>query len=74
VSRIRHCIDAYNAHRAPGAEAMTQRRLAELAGVNEVTVHRHITGQTSMSLQQAISYARVLGCRVEDLASEPHAA
>lgn len=46
---------------------MTQRRLASLAGVAEQTVHRHATGKTEMSLSQALAYARVLRCRVEDL-------
>ena len=65
---IRQRILEYNAYQlAPGELLMTQRRLAQLVGVNEVTVHRHVTGQTSMSLAQAVAYARVLKCRVEDL-------
>ena len=51
---------------------MTQRSLAESAGVNEVTVHRHIVGQTSMSLEQAMAYAKALGCQVEDLVNHNH--
>ncbi len=48
---IRQQILEYNAHRRePGEPLMTQRRLAELVGVNEVTVHRHATRQTTINL------------------------
>jgi len=68
---IQRLILEYNrSHIQPGEPPMTQRRLAELAGVAEATVSRHVNGATTMSLAQAIAYARVLKCRVEDLYSE----
>jgi len=67
--RLRAQIDEYNwTRRVRGEPEMTQRRLADLTGVNEVTVHRHATEQTGMSLLQALAYAQALRCRPEDLA------
>lgn len=71
MTRLLALIHDYNRrHRSPGEPPMTQRRLAELAGVAETTVHRHATGKTEMSISQAMAYARVLKCRVEDLYEE----
>ena len=72
---LAHLIDEYNRQQRAYAEPiMTQRRLAGLTGMNEATIHRHVTGKTSLSLEQALAYARVLNCNVEDLVSaEPEA-
>ena len=68
MTRLAQLIDEYNrTRREAGEPVMTQRRLAELAGVTEATVSRHANGETAMSLAQAVAYARVFGCRVEDL-------
>ena len=69
---LSHLIDEYNrTQRALGEPTMTQRRLAGLTGLNEATVHRHVHGKTSLDLEQALAYARVLKCTVEDLIREP---
>lgn len=71
VNRLSGLIDDYNrTRREAGEPVMTQRRLAELAGVTEATVSRHANGETAMSLAQAVAYARVFGCRVEDLVDD----
>lgn len=71
MTRLPDLIEAYNrTHLQPGEPPMTQRRLAELAGVAEATVSRHVNGATTMSLPQAVAYARALKCRVEELYEE----
>jgi DNA-binding XRE family transcriptional regulator len=72
MSPIREQICRYNlGHLVPGEPPMTQRRLAGLTGMAETTVHRHATGKTSISLEQALAYARALKCSLEDLVKEP---
>lgn len=73
MARLREQIDEYNrCRRELGEPLVTQRSLAHLAGVHEVTVLRHVAGTTAMSLDQAIAYARVLRCSLEDLAEADH--
>lgn len=71
MTRLAEAIGNYNEHRlGPGEPLMDVRRLAEVSGVHERTVYRHFGGETSMSLSQAVAYARALGCSVEQLYDE----
>ena len=72
MTRLAELIDEYNRiRREAGEPVMTQRRLAELAGVAEASVSRHANAVTTMSLPQAVAYARALKCRVDDLMADP---
>jgi hypothetical protein len=71
VTRLVELVDEYNrTRREAGEPVMTQRRLAELTGVAEATVSRHVNRVTSMDVQTALAYARILGCTVEDLVED----
>ena len=75
MTRLAEAMDLYNAEELePGEPSMSIRRLAEVSGVAERTVYRHYRGETTMSLPQAIAYARALKCRVEELYAEPEPA
>ena len=39
-----------------------KKDLATLAGVNEATLYRHLSGETEISRDIAVKYAKVLGC------------
>ncbi len=61
-------IDEYNrTKRERGEPVMTQRRLAELAGVRPETVSRHVQGHFDIAPDTLAAYRRVL--RVEDEAA-----
>jgi transcriptional regulator with XRE-family HTH domain len=67
-------MDEYNrTKRQKGEPVMTQRRLAELTGVAEATVSRHVNGRTGVDLTQAAAYAKALGVPIEALIEEPAA-
>jgi len=70
VTRLEEIIEAYNVQREAGEPPLTVRRLADVAEIPERTVYRHARGETAMSLDQALAYARVLKCRVEELADD----
>ena len=70
MTRLAELIEAYNTRLDPGEPPLTQRRLAEMADLNEATVSRHANGVTSIDLRQAVAYARALGCSVEQLYDE----
>ena len=68
MNRLTQVIAEYNETKLePGEPAMTQRRLAELTGVHELTVHRHATRKTAIDLDQAVAYARVLKVEIIEL-------
>lgn len=71
--RLTHLIDQYNrTKRGISEPLMTQRRLANITGLNEATVHRHVTGKTSLDLEQALAYSHALQCTVEELVGADH--
>lgn len=71
MTRLAEIVDTYNETiLEPREPPMTVRRLAKLSGIPERTVYRHYNGLTSMSLSQAVAYARALNCRVEELHAE----
>jgi plasmid maintenance system antidote protein VapI len=70
MTRLAALIDERNSRLGPGEPALTQRRLAEMVGLNEATVSRHVNGVTTIDLPQAIAYARALGCSVESLSDD----
>ena len=71
MTGLLRAMDLYNeTQRQSGEPTMTIRRLARISGVPERTVYRHTRGDTTMSLQQALSYARALQCNPEDLVSD----
>ncbi len=68
MNRLSELITEYNAAKLqPGEPPMTQRRLAELVGLNESTVSRHVNGTTVIDLPQAAAYARALRVSIEEL-------
>ena len=48
-----------------------QKKLAQELGVAEETVSRHLNGKTSMSIEQAKEYERILGVTAESLLINP---
>ena len=48
-----------------------QKKLAAELGVAEETVSRHLNGKTSMSIDQAKEYERILGVTAESLLINP---
>ena len=70
-TRLAELIGEYNEDHPE--TPMTQVRLGGLVGQSPMTVHRHITGKTAMTLLQAAAYAKALGVKVEELvpAGEP---
>lgn len=72
MARLAEMMERYDRHqRATHEPPMGVQRLAELSGIPDRTVYRHARNETSMSLEQAIAYARVLGCSVEELSKYP---
>ncbi len=68
MNRLAELIADYNAHKRDKAEPlMTQRRLAALVGLHEVTVSRHVKGGSTLDLAQAAAYARALRVEIGDL-------
>ena len=58
---IPHLIDEYNrTKRQAGEPVMTQRRLAELAGISEGLVSHHISGARNITTETRATYARIL--------------
>ena len=53
------------------ASGITTAKLAEEAGVNESSVHRHLTGVMDISRDAAFKYAKVLGCDPSELLFNP---
>ncbi len=63
---LAHLIDEYNrTKRQEGEPVMTQKRLAELAGVRPETVTRHVKGHTGMSDETQAAYRRILRMEAE---------
>jgi plasmid maintenance system antidote protein VapI len=59
-------IDKYNrTKRQEGEPVMTQKRLAELAGVRPETVTRHVKGWTGITLETEAKYREVLGIEAD---------
>jgi DNA-binding transcriptional regulator YdaS (Cro superfamily) len=68
---IPHLIDEYNRTKRPtGEPVMTQKRLAELAGVAEATVSRHVRGHMGLAPTTEQAYARALGLDIDGLAND----
>lgn len=57
-----HVIDKYCV-----SKSITHRELAEIAGVNEVTLSRYLTGQRKISLSVFMSLCKAFDVRAEDL-------
>lgn len=70
MNRLSQLIAEYNERRGADEEPMTQRRLAGIVELHEVTVSRHVTGTTSIELSQAVAYAKALGVDVSELWSD----
>ena len=49
------------------ASGITSTKLAEEAGINESSVHRHLSGAMDISRDAAFKYAKVLGCDPSEL-------
>ena len=50
---------------------ITGKSLAAMAGVNEATLYRHLKNDFDISKEQAIKYAKVLGCDPAELIFNP---
>lgn len=50
---------------------ITGKSLAAMAGVNEATLYRHLKNEFDISKEQAIKYAKVLGCDPAELFFNP---
>ena len=50
---------------------ITGKSLAAMAGVNEATLYRHLKNEFDISKEQAIKYAKVLGCDPAELIFNP---
>ncbi len=67
-SALQREIYRYNAERlGEGEELMSQRRLAELTGLDKTTVNRHARLPGTIKASQLLLYAKALRCPVEDL-------
>jgi DNA-binding transcriptional regulator YdaS (Cro superfamily) len=68
MARLAELIAEYNETKRREDEIpMSQVRLAKLTGLSPMTVHRHATGKTTISLLQAAAYARALGVELAAL-------
>lgn len=67
---IPHLIDEYNrTKREAGEPVMTQKRLAELAGVSESLVSLQVNGHRGITEQQEAAYRRILRVDLRDVAA-----
>jgi transcriptional regulator with XRE-family HTH domain len=52
------------------AKKLTQEKLAELIGINRVTIARYETGRATPGLATADKLAKALDCTIEELLEE----